>query len=221
VQLQRLPDDWVTPPAQDRLPSAPERLTGLAPDELAFEWVTAAGRYAGTVVHEELERAGRLGLDALAADLDARAPLWRRRLRELGLAQEQLDGMTARIRRALSTTIGCPRGRWLFDASHRDAQSELALTARLGREIVVAVIDRTFVDAAGVRWVVDFKTSSHEGADLDAFLDRERERHAAQLERYAAVLALREPERKIRLGLYFPLHAGWREWAPGEIVGGA
>ncbi len=217
VRLQRLPDDWVTPAAEERLPVAPERLTGLAPEELAFEWVTAAGRYAGTVVHEELERAGRVGIEVLAAELDQRAPLWRRRLRELGLAAEQLDEMTARIRRALATTVGCTRGRWLFDPSHRDARSELALTARLGREIVVAVVDRTFVDADGIRWIVDFKTSSHEGADLEGFLDRERLRHAAQLERYAAVLALREPGRPLRLGLYFPLHAGWREWTPGEI----
>jgi ATP-dependent helicase/nuclease subunit A len=220
VRLQRLPDDWTTPPAEDRVPAAPERLAGLAPEELAFEWVTAAGRYAGTVVHEELERAGRVGLDALAAELAARVPLWHRRLRELGLAEERLDEMTARIRRALATTIGCPRGRWLFDSAHRDAQSELALTARLGREIVVVAIDRTFVDAAGVRWIVDFKTSSHDGADLDGFLDRERQRHAVQLERYAAVLALREPSREIRLGLYFPLHAGWREWRSGEAVAG-
>jgi hypothetical protein len=220
VHLQRLPDDWATPPAEDPLPPAPERLTGLAPEEIAFEWVTAAGRYVGTVVHEELERAGRLGADALAAELDARAPLWRRRLRELGLAEEQLDAMTARIRRALATTLACPRGRWLFDPTHRDARSELALTARVGREIVVAVIDRTFVDAAGVRWIIDVKTSSHEGAGLEEFLDRERQRHAAQLERYAAVFALREPDRPIRIGLYFPLHAGWREWSPGDVVVG-
>jgi ATP-dependent exoDNAse (exonuclease V) beta subunit len=219
VRLQRLPDDWLPPPAEDPLPAAAEADTGLAPDELAFEWVTAAGRYAGTVVHEELERAGRIGLEALAAELDSRAPTWRRRLRELGLAEEQLDAMTTRVRTALVTTASDARGRWLFDPAHADARSELALTARLGSEVVVTVIDRTFVDAQGVRWIVDFKTGAHEGGDLEGFLDRERERHSRQLERYAAVMRLLEPDREIRLGLYFPLHAGWREWAPGHIAG--
>jgi ATP-dependent exoDNAse (exonuclease V) beta subunit len=218
VRLQRLPDDWITPPAEPRLPPPSARMTGLAPDDLEFEWVTAAGRYAGTVVHEELERAGRLGLPSLAAALDERASLWRRRLRELGLAEEQLDAVTARIRRALASTCTEPRGRWLYDPAHGDAASDVTLTARLGREIVVAVIDRTFVDAQGVRWIVDVKTSLHEGADLDGFLDRERQRHAAQLERHAEVWRLREPERTLRLGLWFPLHAAWREWSPGELA---
>jgi len=59
-----------------------------------------------------------------------------------------------------------------------------------------------------VRWIVDYKTSSHEGRDLEGFLDRERERYRAQLEAYARALA----SGKAMLGLYFPLLSGWREW---------
>ena len=84
----------------------------------------------------------------------------------------------------------------------------------LGRDIVSVVIDRTFVDASGTRWIVDYKTSTHEGAGLDDFLDRERERYAPQLERYAALMRLLGAE-PIRVGLYFPLLSAWREWAPG------
>ena len=73
------------------------------------------------------------------------------------------------------------------------------------------VLDRTFVDASGTRWIVDYKLSRHEGAGLDAFLDRERERYAVQLEAYAAAMRALDP-RPIRLGLYFPLFGGWREW---------
>jgi ATP-dependent helicase/nuclease subunit A len=215
VALVRLADDWRTPPAVDPLNVDGLTPAGVDTDAVAFEWVTAAGRYAGTVVHEELERAGRYGIEALRAAVAEREPLWRRRLRELGLAEHELDGMTARVRRAIETTLADTRGRWLFDPAHRDAVSELALTARLHGEVVAIVVDRTFVDASGVRWIVDFKTSSHEGGDLDAFLDRERLRHAQQLEKYAAVLRLREAARELRLGLYFPLHGGWREWTPG------
>ena len=45
----------------------------------------------------------------------------------------------------------------------------------------------------------------HEGADLEAFLDRERDRYAAQLAAYASLLP------GARGGLYFPLLKGWRQ----------
>ena len=68
------------------------------------------------------------------------------------------------------------------------------------------VIDRLILDAKGIRWVVDYKTSRHEGADIEGLLDREQKRYAAQLDTYAAALG------GARRGLYFPLHAGWRDW---------
>jgi len=72
-------------------------------------------------------------------------------------------------------------------------------------------VDRTFVDN-GVRWIIDFKTSAHEGGSLRAFLDEQQRRYRDQMERYARILApLGEP---VRLGLYFPLLDEWREWAP-------
>ena len=54
-----------------------------------------------------------------------------------------------------------------------------------GASLAHVVVDRTFV-ADGVRWIVDFKTGTHEGADREGFLDREQERYRDQLERYAA-----------------------------------
>jgi ATP-dependent helicase/nuclease subunit A len=120
------------------------------------------------------------------------------------------------VRRALEATVADPRGAWLFDPAHTVAASELELSTVRGGRVAAARIDRTFVDRDGVRWIVDFKTSLHEGTDLEAFLDRERLRYTPQLERYAELIAAREPDRPIRLGLYFPLHAGWREWARGE-----
>ena len=69
------------------------------------------------------------------------------------------------------------------------------------------IIDRLFRTAEDMRWIVDYKTSRHEGADREAFLDSERERYRAQLEAYARALAPGEAT----LGLYFPLLAGWRE----------
>jgi hypothetical protein len=79
-----------------------------------------------------------------------------------------------------------------------------------GAQIVNVVIDRTFVTEDGTRWVVDFKTSPHEGGDLAAFLDSEAVRYTAQLTRYAHLARQLGPQ-PVRAGLYFPLLAAWRE----------
>jgi hypothetical protein len=79
------------------------------------------------------------------------------------------------------------------------------------------VFDRSFIDEAGVRWVIDYKTSQHLGGGLELFLDREVERYRSQLERYGR-LARRLGPQPVRLGLYFPLMRAWREWTPNEAV---
>jgi ATP-dependent exoDNAse (exonuclease V) beta subunit len=71
-------------------------------------------------------------------------------------------------------------------------------------------IDRSFVDPDGVRWIVDWKTSAHEGGDREAFLDNELARYAPQLRRYAQAMHALDG-RPQRVGLYFPLLDAWRE----------
>ncbi|HUO80870.1 MAG TPA: UvrD-helicase domain-containing protein [Steroidobacteraceae bacterium] len=202
---------WRPPPPRPAVVALADAARPEGPSAFEFDWVTTAARHVGTVVHEELERAASRGLALAAAGRDA---AWRRRLTELGVGGAQLGEAVARVRRALEATAADPRGAWLFDPSHAVAASELELSAERGGRIGAARIDRTFVDREGVRWIVDYKTSVHEGTDREAFLDQERLRYAAQLERYAELIAAREPGRPIRLGLYFPLLGGWREWAP-------
>ena len=209
---RRLEPGWTPPAPEPAVVALSDPPLPAGPSEFEFEWVGAAARHVGTVVHEELERAAGESLDR-GGPLAARAPLWRRRLIELGVPDEQLARGVERIERALAATRADPRGQWLFDLSHSAVASELDLSSVRGGQVVGARIDRTFVDAAGVRWIVDYKTSSHEGTDLDAFLDQEQRRYAAQLEAYADLMRARDPSHPIRLGLYFPLHAGWREWA--------
>jgi ATP-dependent exoDNAse (exonuclease V) beta subunit len=74
-------------------------------------------------------------------------------------------------------------------------------------------IDRSFVDAEGLRWIVDYKTGRHLGGSVEAFLDTEVARYQPQLERYAEAVAAVDP-RPIRVGLYFPLLQRLRSWVP-------
>ena len=56
----------------------------------------------------------------------------------------------------------------------------------------------------GLRWIIDYKTSSHSGGNLETFLKNEKDRYQAQLNRYREAMALSE-KRPIKTALYLPL----------------
>jgi len=174
-----------------------------------FDWAGITARHIGTVTHRLLQdHAERSGAAAPRAGLGRFA---RGQLRALGVAPDDLAAAVEVVTRAFATAIASPRGRWLFEPGHSEAAAELCVAVDDAGELARVVIDRTFVDASGRRWIVDFKTGSHAGGGLEDWLDAERERYRGQLERYGRVMALLDT-RPIMLGLYFPLVDAWREW---------
>ena len=105
-------------------------------------------------------------------------------------------------------------GRWILFGSHREARCEHPLAGLVDGAVIHAVIDRSFVAEDGTRWIIDYKTGEHEGADLDDYLDREVDRYRDQVERYATMLTGLAPAKKVRVGLYFPMHGVLRSWTP-------
>jgi ATP-dependent exoDNAse (exonuclease V) beta subunit len=114
---------------------------------------------------------------------------------------------------ALERTLSDRRGRWLLglESPLKEAESEFALSGVAEGQVITGVVDRTFVDAQGVRWVVDFKTSTHEGGGLEAFLAEEVKRYRPQLARYVKLMSAFKPRERIKAALYFPLLQEWRE----------
>ena len=127
-------------------------------------------------------------------------------LQQSGIGGDELKAACTRVAQALTSALSEPRARWVL-GPQKGARSELRLTLRIEGAARRIVLDRTFVDDQGARWIVDYKTGTHEGADVESFLDRERLRYAGQLELYAQALG-----GTAQLGLYFPLLNGWREW---------
>jgi ATP-dependent helicase/nuclease subunit A len=207
MRLPRRPPQVAPPP--DVFSRGEFVTLGTDEDEIEFSWARQTARRVGTVVHEALERIGRAGLPAME-ELPRMLPRLESRLSALGIEAPAAKEGAAFALKALKATLGDARGRWLFDAAHTEAQSELALSGLRGAQIINAVIDRTFVDADGTRWVVDFKTSPHEGGDRETFLDEEVKRYSAQLLRYAHLARQLGPQ-PVRAGLYYPLLAAWRE----------
>jgi ATP-dependent exoDNAse (exonuclease V) beta subunit len=198
--LRRLSLEWTLPPWPPRMLQA-ARPTATEPARAAveFSWVGDTARRVGVVVHAELQRWARAG-SALEPD----AGRLRRLLIREGVTGIELEPAVERVVRALQGTRGDPRGRWLVLDAHREASSELALTGQIDGRLQSIVIDRSFVDADGQRWVIDYKTSIHEGGDLDGFIANEVRRYRSQLERYARFARELGPQ-PVRVALYFPL----------------
>jgi ATP-dependent exoDNAse (exonuclease V) beta subunit len=212
VLLRRLP-------AGSQLPKPPEDVAfqpagsgagGPPSDEqrVSYEWVSGMQRHVGTVVHALLQRLAR------DPELQWERGAVRARLAAEGVPPADLDEAARRVEAAIAGTLADERGNWILSA-HQEAQTEYPVSGLVEGEPCHFVIDRTFVDARGVRWIIDYKTSTHEGGGVDAFLDNELDRYHDQLERYASLMR-RADDRAIRLGLYFPLLQGWREWPFGE-----
>ena len=211
LPLRRLPANWSAPsfaPTAPDLARLPIGHQSLEPPE--FSWVGETGRHIGTVVHAALESF------ATATELPTRTriqqdrEIYTHQLRRHGVPDKDLPRATDRVLEALTNTVGNERGRWIFAAEHREAHSELALTGISAGRLTQVIIDRSFVDREGTRWVIDFKTSRHEGGGLDTFLTQELERYRSQLETYVALARGLGPN-PVRAGLYFPLLGAFRE----------
>ena len=211
-KLRRLSAQWslpAYPPAVEW--NAPAEVEG-AGEDIEFSWVGESARHIGSVVHRWLQR---IAEDEMRGWDRARVGGMRKAFRDelgmRGIPESELDAAAARVAAALANSLEDERGRWLL-GPQAQAQNEFRVTAVIDGDLRNLVIDRTFVDSEGRHRIVDYKTSNHEGAGVEDFLDQERERYRAQLERYAVALAVDEPE----LGLYFPLLSGWREWKKGD-----
>ena len=109
--------------------------------------------------------------------------------------------VAARVEQAVSLTVTDERGRWLLES---EGDAELALSGVYEGEVESIVIDRLLVDDDGAHWVVDYKTSTHEGGNLEGFLDAEVRRYRPQLQKYAAIYEAYSGVTP-RCALYFPL----------------
>lgn len=210
--LRRLPENWRAPQFDSSVSWQPElRRATASAQQITYAWVSDTGRHVGSVVHEILKRAARDGLERWTPErVRTLGPLVASELKRLGVASAEQSKASAQALRAVSNTLESERGRWILRA-HREAWSEWPIGGRVGEQLISGTIDRGFRDEQGRLWIIDFKTSEHEGAAREDFLNQQQERYRGQLESYGTLLA-RLASGPIWLGLYFPLLDAWREW---------
>ncbi|MEQ1439399.1 UvrD-helicase domain-containing protein [Fontimonas sp. SYSU GA230001] len=200
---------WTAPVLQAAVPLA-QAAVGDRAAAPQFDWAGETARCVGIVFHRWVQFIAGDGVehwpparcDELAAGIE-------QDLRREGVRAAQLAAACDRVLAALRSTLGDARGRWLLRREHAESYSELALSVSERERVRRLVIDRCFVDEHGVRWIVDFKTSTHEGGDAASFVRQEIERYRPQLEAYVQALAAlyrgSASERPLRAALYLPL----------------
>jgi len=205
----RLPCGWSCPPAPDSVGAVSDDGPDTV-DGVVYEWAGDTARAVGTVVHAWLQRLVQSPVARLA-DLPSFETSVRRMLSREGVPAAALESASRRVSAALARSMEDERGRWILSRAHEDSRCEVPLTALIDGQLRHLVIDRSFIDEQGTRWIIDYKTGTHLGGDLAGFLDEEQERYRAQLRGYAEAFRQLE-QRPVRTALYYPLvPGGWRE----------
>lgn len=208
--LRRLPAD-VSPPVAGTNVQTPGTVSAFDTGELfARPEGGRAQRLIGSLLHVLLERLSQMQISA------EEASSWMERhtsalLRTAALPEELATRAYHEIVASLQAVLEDPQGRWLL-FPHPDAQSEASWTGWLDGMLRTVRADRVF--RAGslplstgkeFLWVVDYKTTSYAGKDVDQFLAAQRKQYASQLATYGhALQKIHGNALRLRFGLYFP-----------------
>ena len=184
----------VAPASQNRGSPEPEQ-------KVQFYWVGALARHAGTIVHRWLHHITSTGETDTALDTARQQALSGRWARQAGVSADDLESLCSRVTKALDGTINDAKGRWLLAG---DGFSEMPLTGLWQGRVTSIVLDRVRIDEDGTHWIVDYKTSTHEGGNLPAFLQQEADRYREQLQKYAEIYSAMT-DAPVKTALYFPL----------------
>ena len=206
-QHLRFAEAW-QPPLAPALPGQTSNTETPATDDAAVDyyWVGAAARHAGVLVHRWLQQlADRNETVQFQNITDFRAVTdhW---IDELGIDDNERATIASRVEDSVRRILDDTKGRWILFG---DGHAELAVTGLFEGRLESIVIDRIKIDDDGTHWIVDYKTSVHEGGDLAGFVQQEIERYRPQLRKYAAIYSALT-NAAVKTGLYFPMLTEFR-----------
>ena len=183
-----------------------------------LRWQNNPASIIGIVLHQHLQFLCQFGLYRLQHfSLQEEQKKWRSQLLNLGLLPDELPYALHILKQAWENLQHDTRAAWILDNKHRDSHAEYALSWRTEEGYQHYILDRTFIDEQGTRWIIDYKTSQAHHLSPSEFLQQEQAAYRQQLENYARIFAELDT-RPIKLGLYFPLLPAWIEWAYGTSL---
>jgi len=215
--LRRLPADWVLPafPVSHVFAAPPVFAPSGDRDEpsLFSGWESETARHVGTVAHAYLENFARTGISGWTDErLSARQESIVKELNALGVPLDEARRGAEKVLRALRSALASEKGRWIL-SDYEQSETEVPLSGVIDGRQVHAIIDRTFVDGRGIRWVIDYKITEDTATSHKQFMQKEALKYAPQLAAYVRLWSSLEPSRQVRSALYFPLFDGWWEFS--------
>lgn len=176
--------------------------SSLLPTEEFDDQLDAIGKIPqttiGTFVHRELHR--------MVKDRDLQEPsaervsLWRNEIRAMGHTDIDVNQILEISQRQIGQILLDTKGRWVLDPDHAESGTEIEFNTTENGVFEKVILDRSFVDEDGVRWIIDYKTTTL-GEPSPGEIESLKLRHRGQLVRYAEILSNVE-DRPIKLALY-------------------
>ena len=171
--FKRLSSDWALPFS---LPDYQPEFTLSSPSFIS--WQSPAARYTGTVIHRLLQTIGTQGLDqARSWDLNDLKKQWKVELLRLNLPVLDLEQAIDHIAFAFRQFLDDPDLMVVLAGDHQDIQNEWALCYESKSVYKKVIMDRTFIDNQGIRWIIDYKTSHCDELQRKVFLLEEQSRY--------------------------------------------
>lgn len=174
----------------------------------------------GTLVHQVLElltQQTHLWPATTPTDvavwLQARKPIYESWLIQQGLSLAEVGLALSAVQESLGNALTHKKLHQALTETHSEAASELALSSRLvvGEAQQNHIVDRTWVDGEGQRWILDYKTASLPKGQVQAeFLAQQVAQYQPQLARYGNLFKQLE-NRPQRWVLYFTALDVWHE----------
>ena len=153
-----------------------------ANEDIEAELFNDTQQIIGSVVHQALYRLSLKPLAYWQAEtLVAEEKYWQQQLYAYDLDPQAYPNAKKTVAQAVQNMLTDARGRWLLHP-HTQAQSEYPLTGYVHGKLMHVILDRTFIDADGVRWIVDYKTSRPQGIAKQLFLTQEKKSYTNQLQ---------------------------------------
>ena len=217
LQAKRLPASLQTAiPYAAIKPEQQKQQLQQSPLKPEFSWAGAQAKAVGIALHAALQRIAERGLSQWTNPKDDElTALMAHILHREGISKAYFNSALKRCYKGLDACFTSSRFQWILSQEHQDKQSEWALTYTEEGVCKHMVLDYSFIDKDGTRWIIDYKTGAHFEDDMDTWLDQELKRYTMdtpQLPNYVKVLQALEPERNIKAALYFPMLDGWRVW---------
>lgn len=146
----------------------------------------------GNLVHAVLEQMVHDGIEHWhSEEVEARKPIYQQWLQQKGLSSDLLEQGVQRVMRSLNNAVQNPMVCWALEFNHQASKTEYPLTSfdSETQTVLNHIVDRTYLDEHGIRWIIDYKTSAFEGdkQQIRAFIEQKITEYRPQLARYGAL----------------------------------